>query len=41
MKLMNSVMAGCRGEVVEICASNGALVEVEDTLMRIRVATNA
>jgi acetyl-CoA carboxylase biotin carboxyl carrier protein len=41
MKLMNSVMAGCRGEVVEICASNGALVEVEDTLMRIRVATHA
>lgn len=41
MKLMNSVMAGCRGEVVEICARNGALVEVEDTLMRIRVATHA
>lgn len=41
MKLMNSVMAGCRGEVVEICAGNGAAVEVEDTLMRIRVATNA
>ena len=41
MKLMNSVMAGCRGEVVEICASNGALVEVGDALMRIRVATNA
>jgi acetyl-CoA carboxylase biotin carboxyl carrier protein len=41
MKLMNSVMAGCRGEVVEICAGNGAAVEVEDTLMRIRVAANA
>jgi acetyl-CoA carboxylase biotin carboxyl carrier protein len=41
MKLMNSVMAGCRGEVVEICAGNGAAVEVEDTLMRIRVATHA
>jgi acetyl-CoA carboxylase biotin carboxyl carrier protein len=41
MKLMNSVMAGCRGEVVEICASNGAAVEVEDTLMRIRVTANA
>lgn len=40
MKLMNSVMAGCRGEVVEICAENGAPVEVEDTLVRIRVATN-
>lgn len=41
MKLMNSVMAGCRGEVVEICAGNGAAVEVEDTLVRIRVAANA
>lgn len=41
MKLMNSVMAGCRGEVVEICAGNGAAVEVDDTLMRIRVAANA
>jgi acetyl-CoA carboxylase biotin carboxyl carrier protein len=40
MKLMNSVMADCRGEVVEICASNGAAVEAEDTLMRIRVATD-
>lgn len=37
MKLMNSVMAGCRGEVIEICALNGAPVEVHDTLMRIRV----
>jgi acetyl-CoA carboxylase biotin carboxyl carrier protein len=41
MKLMNSVMAGCRGEVVEICAGNGAAVEVEDTLMRIRLAADA
>ena len=41
MKLMNSVMAGCRGEVIEICAGNGAAVEVEDTLVRIRVAANA
>jgi acetyl-CoA carboxylase biotin carboxyl carrier protein len=41
MKLMNSVMAGCRGEVVEICAGNGAGVEVEDTLVRIRVAADA
>ncbi len=41
MKLMNSVMAGCRGEVIEICAGNGAAVEVEDTLIRIRVAANA
>lgn len=37
MKLMNSVMAGCEGEVIEICASNGAAVEIEDTLVRIRV----
>jgi acetyl-CoA carboxylase biotin carboxyl carrier protein len=41
MKLMNSVMAGCRGVVIEICAGNGAAVEVEDTLMRIRVAAHA
>ena len=41
MKLMNSVMAGCSGVVVEICASNGAAVEIEDTLVRIRVAANA
>jgi acetyl-CoA carboxylase biotin carboxyl carrier protein len=38
MKLMNSVMAGCRGEVIEICVENGAPVDVEDTLMRIRLA---
>jgi len=41
MKLMNSVMAGCCGVVVEICANNGAAVEVEDTIVRIRVAANA
>ncbi|HZD52257.1 MAG TPA: acetyl-CoA carboxylase biotin carboxyl carrier protein [Woeseiaceae bacterium] len=40
MKLMNSVMAGCQGEVIEICVENGAAVEAEDTLMRIRVAAN-
>jgi acetyl-CoA carboxylase biotin carboxyl carrier protein len=38
MKLMNSVLAGCRGEVIEICVENGASVDVEDTLMRIRLA---
>jgi hypothetical protein len=27
--------------VIEICAGNGAAVEVEDTLVRIRVAANA
>ncbi|MDH4110197.1 MAG: acetyl-CoA carboxylase biotin carboxyl carrier protein subunit [Gammaproteobacteria bacterium] len=36
MKLMNSVMAECRGEVIEICAKNGELVDVGDVLMRIR-----
>lgn len=38
MKLMNSVMAGCRGEVIEICAENGALIEAHDVLVRIREA---
>jgi acetyl-CoA carboxylase biotin carboxyl carrier protein len=36
MKLMNSVMAGCRGEVIEICVDNGALIEAQDVLLRIR-----
>lgn len=36
MKLMNSVVAGCRGEVVEICAQNATLVENGDLLVRIR-----
>ncbi len=36
MKLMNSVMAGCHGEVVEICKENGALIEAGDVLLRIR-----
>ena len=40
MKLMNSVMAGCQGEVIEICAGNAALVEAGDVIMRIRVSTN-
>jgi acetyl-CoA carboxylase biotin carboxyl carrier protein len=38
MKLMNSVMAGCCGEVVEICIENGALIEAHDVLLRIREA---
>jgi acetyl-CoA carboxylase biotin carboxyl carrier protein len=38
MKLMNSVVSGCRGEIVEICAANAQLVEAGDVLMRIRVA---
>ncbi len=36
MKLMNSVMAGCKGEVIEICQDNGALIEAQDVLLRIR-----
>jgi acetyl-CoA carboxylase biotin carboxyl carrier protein len=35
MKLMNSVYAGARGEVVEICAANGQLVEQHHVLMRL------
>ena len=38
MKLMNSVMAGCTGEVVEICQENGALIDAHDVLLRIREA---
>lgn len=36
MKLMNSVYAGARGEVAEICASDGQLVEQHAVLMRLR-----
>jgi acetyl-CoA carboxylase biotin carboxyl carrier protein len=36
MKLMNSVRAGARGEVVEISAENGALVEFDEVLLRVR-----
>jgi acetyl-CoA carboxylase biotin carboxyl carrier protein len=35
MKLMNSVSAGARGKVVEICAKNGQLVDQDDVLMRL------
>jgi acetyl-CoA carboxylase biotin carboxyl carrier protein len=35
MKLMNSVYAGGRGKVVEICAANGQLVDQDDVLMRL------
>jgi acetyl-CoA carboxylase biotin carboxyl carrier protein len=38
MKLMNSVFAGTSGSVVEICASDGQLVEQGHVLMRIRPA---
>jgi acetyl-CoA carboxylase biotin carboxyl carrier protein len=36
MKLMNSVYAGAAGEVTEICAENGQLVEQTHVLMRLR-----
>lgn len=38
MKLMNSVRAGVKGEVVECCAQNGVLVEYGQPLMRVRPA---
>jgi acetyl-CoA carboxylase biotin carboxyl carrier protein len=38
MKLMNSVYAGTRGAVVEICAADGQLIEQGHVLMRIRPA---
>ncbi len=38
MKLMNSVRAGVRGEVVEVLAQNGALVEYGEALVRVRPA---
>ena len=36
MKLMNSVHAGVKGEVVEILAANAALVEYGEVLLRVR-----
>jgi len=36
MKLMNSVRAGVAGEIVEILAPNGELVEHGEVLMRVR-----
>jgi len=36
MKLMNSVRAGVKGEVVEILAQNGALVEYGEPLIRVK-----
>ena len=38
MKLMNSVRAGLRGELVEIFAQNAALVEYGEPLIRVRAA---
>lgn len=36
MKLMNSVRAGVKGEVVQILGENGALVEYGEILLRVR-----
>jgi acetyl-CoA carboxylase biotin carboxyl carrier protein len=36
MKLMNTVRAGIRGQVVEILPVDGALVEYDETLLRVR-----
>jgi acetyl-CoA carboxylase biotin carboxyl carrier protein len=36
MKLMNSVCAGVKGEVVEILVDNAALVEFDEILLRLR-----
>jgi acetyl-CoA carboxylase biotin carboxyl carrier protein len=38
MKLMNQIAAGVCGEVVEVCATNGEMVEYDKVLMRIRTA---
>jgi biotin carboxyl carrier protein len=38
--VMNSVPAGIAGEIVAIVAENGASVELNATLMRIRVKTD-
>ncbi len=40
MKLMNSVRAGTRGTIVEICAENGEFVEEGRVLMKLRAATS-
>ncbi len=36
MKLMHTVRAGVKGEVVEILVKNGAAVEYDEVLMRVR-----
>ncbi|MGH9686725.1 MAG: acetyl-CoA carboxylase biotin carboxyl carrier protein [Candidatus Acidiferrales bacterium] len=36
MKLMNSVRAGVKGQIAEVLAENGALVEYGEILMRVR-----
>jgi len=37
-KLMNSIKAGCRGRVAEICVENATLVEFGSTLLVIEPA---
>jgi biotin carboxyl carrier protein len=36
MKLMNAVVAGVRGTIVEVCVENGAAVQYGDVLFRLR-----
>ncbi len=36
MKLMNSVAAGTEGEIAEFCITNGAPIETDDVIMRVR-----
>lgn len=38
MKLMNSIHAGAKGKIVEICVTNGDFVEPTTVLMRLRRA---
>jgi acetyl-CoA carboxylase biotin carboxyl carrier protein len=41
MKLMNTVRAGARGAVIEICVQDGALVEFAQVLLRIAPGPSA
>lgn len=36
MKLMNAVVSGVRGTIVEVCVENGAAVQYGDVLFRVR-----
>jgi acetyl-CoA carboxylase biotin carboxyl carrier protein len=38
MKLMNIIHAGVAGEVVEVCAANGEMVDFDQVLIRVRPA---
>jgi acetyl-CoA carboxylase biotin carboxyl carrier protein len=38
MKVMSSIPAGIAGEIIEIIAENGAMVDKDGVLMRVRVA---